>query len=391
MKNSLCFVEEELAGLKRAGISPGPKILSTPQGPKARFEDKEVINLSSNNYLGLTTHPKLKEAAKKAIEQFGTGSGAARNIAGFMTLHKELEDKLAAFKGTEASIVFQTGFSANAGTVSTIIGKEDIIVSDRLNHGSIIDGCRLARAGIKIFSHKDVKEAEKLLKESKGARRILLITDGVFSMDGDIAPLPGLVALANKYKAIMMVDDAHAFGVLGRNGRGTVDHFNLCGQVDIQMGTFSKAIGSFGGYVAGSRALIDYLACKARPILFSTSLPPASIACASAALDILKEQPELIDKLWENTRFFKDSLFKLGFNTGISETPIIPIVVGEEEKAIKSSKRLFQEGVFARAITYPAVPKGEARLRTIISAAHTKEDLTFALNAFEKIGKELRR
>jgi len=332
-------------------------------------------------------------AAAGAAQEFGAGSGAVRTIAGTMDIHVELEKKIAAFKHTEAALVFQSGFTANAGTVAAVLGKDDVIVSDELNHASIIDGCRLSRAGIKVFPHGDIDALKQLLDETDAVRdaghHVLVVTDGVFSMDGDIAKLPEIVRAAKEHGAITMVDDAHASGVLGRNGRGTVDHFDLHGQVDIQVGTLSKAIGVLGGYVAGSQTLIDYLIHRGRPILFSTSHPPAVTAACMEAFDILLEEPEIIDKLWENTRFFKKGLEDLGFDTGISQTPITPVIVGEGALAMKLSDRLFEEGVFAQALAFPTVPRGRARVRTIVMATHTQEDLGIALRAFEKVGKEL--
>ncbi|PYV20783.1 MAG: 8-amino-7-oxononanoate synthase [Acidobacteria bacterium] len=363
----------------------------TEQLPVANFDGQEVINLSSNNYLGLTTHPKLKEAAVQATEEFGVGSGAVRTIAGTMLLHVALEEKIAKFKQVEASVVFQSGFTANAGTVQAILGKEDVIISDELNHASIIDGCRLSRAEIRIFPHKDVEACETILKEiqNHGGRK-LLITDGVFSMDGDIAPLPALVDLAEKYGCIMMIDDAHSSGVLGRNGRGTVDHFNLHGRVDIQVGTLSKAIGALGGYVCAARDTIEFLCHRARPFLFSTSHPPSVAAACIAAFEVLEEEPQLIADLWANTKFFKDGLKKLGLNTGMSETPITPVIVGDAALAHDFSRQLFQNGVFAPGIGYPTVPQGKARIRTIVTATHTQEELARALEIFEAVAKELR-
>ena len=338
--------------------------------------------------MGLANHPRLIEAAIKATEKLGVGSGAVRTIAGQMDLHKEFEAKLAKFKNVEACLVFQSGFTANSGTVSCILGKEDVIISDELNHASIIDGSRLSRAQIKVYPHADMDGLYETLKEAEG-RHKLVVTDGVFSMDGDIAPLPEVVKLAKEFGAIVMVDDAHASGVLGRNGRGTVDHYDLHGQVDIQVGTLSKAIGVLGGYVAGPQKLIDYLVQRARPILFSTSHPPAVTAAGMEAIDILMEQPELIDTLWENTEFFRTGLQNLGFDTGASTTPIIPVIVGDERKAMQLADELFAEGVFAQGIAFPTVPRGLARVRTIITAAHTQEDLQFALDTFAKVGKKL--
>lgn len=389
--DALAFLAAEVAQLKDQGVFRIPRVLKGQQGARAVFDGREVVNLSSNNYLGLASHPKLREAAREAVARYGAGSGSVRTIAGTMSLHEELEARLARFKRTEAALVFQSGFTANAGTVSAILGKEDLIVSDQLNHASIIDGARLSRATIKVYPHRDMAGLRQALEEAKGEgfRRTLVITDGVFSMDGDVAPLPEVVALAREYGAISMVDDAHASGVMGRNGRGTVDHFGLHGQVDIQVGTLSKAVGVLGGYVAGSRTLIDYLIQRARPFLFSTSHPPAVTAACLAALDILENEPELIDRLWENTRFFKRGLAELGFDTGISETPITPVIVGEGSRAMKFSDRLFEEGVFAQGIAYPTVPKDKARVRTIVTAGHTPDDLAFALDVFGRVGREM--
>ena len=393
MSDALAYLADELAELREQKLFRYPKVLTGQQQARAVFDGREVINLSSNNYLGLATHPRMIAAAAGAAQEFGAGSGAVRTIAGTMDIHVELEKKIAAFKHTEAALVFQSGFTANAGTVAAVLGKDDMIISDELNHASIIDGCRLSRAGIRVFQHGDIDGLRKLLDETDAVRdaghHVLVVTDGVFSMDGDIAKLPEIVRAAKEHGAITMVDDAHASGVLGRNGRGTVDHFDLHGQVDIQVGTLSKAIGVLGGYVAGSRTLIDYLIHRGRPILFSTSHPPAVTAACMEAFDILLEEPEIIDKLWENTRFFKKGLEDLGFNTGISQTPITPVIVGEGALAMKLSDRLFEEGVFAQALAFPTVPRGKARVRTIVMATHTQEDLGIALRAFEKVGKEL--
>jgi len=393
MSDALAYLADELAELREQKLFRYPKVLTGQQQARAVFDGREVINLSSNNYLGLATHPRMIAAAAGAAQEFGAGSGAVRTIAGTMDIHVELEKKIAAFKHTEAALVFQSGFTANAGTVAAVLGKDDMIISDELNHASIIDGCRLSRAGIRVFQHGDIDGLRKLLDETDAVRdaghHVLVVTDGVFSMDGDIARLPEIVRAAKEHGAITMVDDAHASGVLGRNGRGTVDHFDLHGQVDIQVGTLSKAIGVLGGYVAGSRTLIDYLIHRGRPILFSTSHPPAVTAACMEAFDILLEEPEIIDKLWENTRFFKKGLEDLGFNTGISQTPITPVIVGEGALAMKLSDRLFEEGVFAQALAFPTVPRGKARVRTIVMATHTQEDLGIALRAFEKVGKEL--
>src|SRR6266700_1240880 len=344
----LAHLTAALDELKAKGTYFLLRVLDDQEAPVCHYDGKQVINLASNNYLGLTTHPKLREAALEATRAFGVGSGAVRTIAGTMRIHIELEEKIAAFKNVEACVVFQSGFAANAGTVSAILGKEDFILSDELNHASIIDGARLSRAKIKVFRHKDVAHCEELLQEVANEHgRKLVITDGVFSMDGDIGPVDKLAALAEKYGAIMMVDDAHASGVLGRNGRGSVDHFGLHGRVDVQVGTLSKAIGSLGGYVCGSRDLIDYLYHRARPFLFSTSHPPSVAATCIAAFDVLEQEPQLIEELWANTKFFREGLKKLGFNTGLSETPITPVIVGEAALAHEFSRQLFAAGVFA--------------------------------------------
>jgi len=389
--SALAYLSEELQKLRDQGLYQKLRVLEGEQLPVAVFDGHKVINLSSNNYLGLTTHPRLREAALEALQHYGVGSGAVRTIAGTMRIHMELEEKIARFKHTEACVVFQSGFAANAGTVAAILGRGDIIVSDELNHASIIDGCRLSRAEIRVFPHKDLAAAEKLLREAQAQPgRKLLITDGVFSMEGDIAPLPALCELAERYGAIMMVDDAHASGVLGRNGRGTVDHYKLHGRVDIQVGTLSKAIGALGGYVCGSRDLIEFLYHRARPFLFSTSHPPSVAATRIAAFEVLEQEPERIARLWENADFFRKGLKQLGFNTGMSETPITPVIVGEARLAHAVSRRLFEEGVFAQDIGFPTVPEGQARVRTIVTATHTREDLQQALDAFARVGRELR-
>jgi glycine C-acetyltransferase len=385
----LTFLSNEIASLKEQGIYRKLRQLSGEQGAHATFDGRSVVNLSSNNYLGLTTHPKLRAAALKATEELGVGSGAVRTIAGTMDIHMELERRLADFKQVEAVVVFQSGFAANAGTVSSILTREDVIISDELNHASIIDGARLSRATIKVFPHKNVDAARAILKELPAAQRKLLITDGVFSMDGDLAPLPALCDLAEEFGCVMMVDDAHASGVFGKNGRGTVDHFGMHGRVDVQVGTLSKAVGALGGYVAGSRTLIDFLYHRARPFLFSTSHPPSVAASCIAAIDVLLQEPQLIDRLWDNTRFFQQGLRQHGFNTGISESPITPVIVGEGALAMKLSDRLFQEGVFAQGIAFPTVARDRARVRTIVSATHTRDELQFALDVFGKVGREL--
>jgi glycine C-acetyltransferase len=391
----LSFLTDQLNDLKQKGTHFKLRVLDDEQAPVCTFDGKKVINLASNNYLGLATHPKLREAAIDAVKKYGAGSGAVRTIAGTMKIHMELEEKIARFKNVEACVVFQSGFTANAGTVSSVLGKGDWIISDELNHASIIDGARLSRANIKVFRHKDVAHAEEILNEIQHEPgRKLLITDGVFSMDGDIGPLPGLCDIAERYGAIMMVDDAHSSGVLGRNGRGTIDHFNVHGRVDIQVGTLSKAIGVLGGYVCGTRDLIDFLYHRARPFLFSTSHPPAVAAACIAAFDILEQEPERIQQLWENTRYFKKELGNLGFNIGgkntpASETPITPVIIGEGKLAMDFSRELFKEGVMATGIAFPTVPEGKARIRTIMTATHTREELDQALDTMNRVGKRM--
>ena len=388
-RDPLAYLAAELDGLKEQGLYRKLRILEDEQKPKTTFDHRAVVNLSSNNYLGLTTHPRLRERALEATRKYGVGTGSVRTIAGTMDIHMDLERRLADFKKTEAVVVFQSGFAANAGTVSAVLGKDDVVVSDELNHASIIDGCRLSRAAIKVFPHKDVGAARKILQTLPAAQRKLLITDGVFSMDGDLGPLPALCDLAEEFSCIMMVDDAHASGVFGQNGRGTIDHFAVHGRVDIQVGTLSKAVGVLGGYVAGSRALIEFLYHRARPFLFSTSHPPAVAAACIAALDVLLEEPQIVDRLWENTRFFQSGLKALGFNTGVSEGPITPVIVGDGALAMKLSDRLFESGVFAQGIAFPTVAPGRARVRTIVTATHTRDELQFALDAFGNVGREL--
>ena len=391
--NPLFYLTDQLSELKAKGTHFKLRVLDDEQAPVCTFDGKKVINLASNNYLGLTTHPKLREAALEATRQYGVGSGAVRTIAGTMRIHMELEEKIARFKNVEACVVFQSGFTANAGTVSAVLGKEDFIISDQLNHASIIDGARLSRAKILVFQHKDMAHAEEQLASVKDQPgRKLLITDGVFSMDGDIGPLPQLCGLAEKYGAIMMVDDAHASGVLGRNGRGTIDHFHMHGRVDIQVGTLSKAIGVLGGYVCGSRDLIDFLYHRARPFLFSTSHPPAVAASCIAAFEVLEQEPERIDRLWENTRYWKKELGLLGFDIGgrttpASETPITPIIVGDGKLTMDFSRELFKEGVMGTGIAFPTVPEGKARIRTIMTASHGRDELEQALEVLKRVGK----
>jgi len=385
----LRFLDAELEALKQQGLYRRLRVLEDEQKAKTTFDHRQVVNLSSNNYLGLTTHPTLRERALEATRTLGVGSGSVRTIAGTMAIHMELERRLAEFKKTEAVVVFQSGFAANAGTVAAVLTKDDVVVSDELNHASIIDGARLSRATVKVFPHKDVDGARKILRGLPASQRSLLITDGVFSMDGDIGALPELCGLAEEFGCIMMVDDAHASGVFGKNGRGTIDHFNVHGRVDIQVGTLSKAFGALGGYVAGSRSLIEFLYHRARPFLFSTSHPPAVAATCLGAIDVLMQEPQIIDRLWENTRFFKAGLAGLGFNTGLSESPITPVIAGEGALAMKLSDRLFEEGVFAQGIAFPTVARDKARVRTIVTATHTREELQFALDTFAKVGREL--
>jgi glycine C-acetyltransferase len=394
----LGFIADELADLRAKHLYRPLRVMSSAQGPIVSVDDRRVISLSSNDYLGLTHHPRLRAAALRAVEQFGAGSGAVRTIAGTMTLHEELEAELARFKGVEAVLTFQSGFTANTGVIPTITGEADLIVGDSLNHASIIDGMRLSKAPRVIYPHADVAALREALATARaegrangaGAHRlILVVTDGVFSMDGDIAPLPAIVEAAEAYGAAVMVDDAHASGVLGRNGRGTVDHFGLHGRVAIQVGTLSKAVGVLGGYVAGSRDLREILTQRARPFLFSTSHPPAVAAACLEAIHVLEDEPELIDRLWANTRRFKAELARLGFDIGHSETPITPVMMGDSATAGRFSDRLFEEGVFAQPIVFPTVAVDKARIRTIVTAAHTDEQLDLAVAAFDRVGREL--
>jgi len=388
-RDPLHYLSAELQALRDQGLYRRLRVLDAEQTAHTAIDHRSVVNLSSNNYLGLTTHPKLREAAIEATRRLGVGSGSVRTIAGTMDIHMELERRLAAFKRTEAAVVFQSGFTANAGAVAAILGRDDVIVSDELNHASIIDGARLSRATIKVFPHRDAGAARQILEGVPRERRTLLITDGVFSMDGDLGVLPELCDLAEEFGCVMMVDDAHASGVFGEHGRGTVDHFGLHGRVDIQVGTLSKAIGVLGGYVAGSRALVEFLYHRARPFLFSTSHPPAVAAACLAAIDVLESEPQRIAQLWENTRYFKAGLAALGFDVGTGESPITPVIVGDAALAMRLSDRLFERGVFAQGIGFPTVPRGKARVRTIVTATHTREDLDFALAAFKAAGAEL--
>jgi len=398
MTDPLAFLDDELADLRRQHLYRPLRVMSSAQGPIVSVDHRRLISLSSNDYLGLTNHPRLRAAALAAVEEFGVGSGAVRTIAGTMSMHEALEAELAAFKGTPAVLTFQSGFTANTGVIPVVTGEADLIVSDALNHASIIDGMRLSRAPRKVYPHGDVEALRDILREARAAGRadgagpyrlILVVTDGVFSMDGDIAPLPGIVEAAEAFGAAVMVDDAHASGVLGRNGRGTVDHFGLHGRVAIQVGTLSKAVGSLGGYVAGSQALRDILTQRARPFLYSTSHPPAVVAACREAIRVMQEEPELQDRLWANTARFKAGLTGLGFDTGRSETPITPVMMGDSETAGRFSDRLIDEGVFAQPVVFPTVAIDKARLRTIVTAAHADEQLDLALAAFGKVGREL--
>ena len=397
-RDPLAFLDDELAELKRQHLYRPLRVLSSMQGPECTVDGRRVISLASNDYLGLTHHPRLLAAAERAVREFGAGSGAVRTIAGTMTLHEELEATLARFKGTEAVLTFQSGFTANTGEIPVITGEDDLIVSDALNHASIIDGMRLSKAPRKVYPHKDVAALREILRQARDGGRpdgagpyrlVLVVTDGVFSMDGDIAPLPGIVAAAEEFGAAVMVDDAHASGVLGRNGRGSVDHFGLHGRVAVQVGTLSKAVGVLGGYVAGSASLREMLTQRARPFLFSTSHPPAVAAACLEAIRIFDDEPGLIERLWANTRRFKAEMARLGFDTGASETPITPIMVGESATAIRFADRLFEEGVFATSVVYPTVALDKARLRTIVTAAHSDEQLEIALATFARVGREL--
>jgi glycine C-acetyltransferase len=383
------FAAGELDTLRQKGTFYRPRVLETEQKATVIVDGHEVITLSSNNYLGLTVHPRLREAAIKAIEKYGVGSGSVRTIAGTMSLHVELEEKLARFKHTEASLTFQSGYATNLGVISALMLPEDIIISDELNHASIIDGIRLNRTPRKVYPHRDMAGLRRVLEESRGAGKVMVVTDGVFSMDGDIAPLPEIVSLAEEFGAFVMVDDAHSSGVLGKNGRGSVSHFGLDGRVALQVGTLSKGIGALGGYVACSQDVKDLLMMRSRPVLFSTSHPPSVVATCIAAIDLLESDNSLVERLWENAHFFKRGLLQLGFNTGHSETPITPVIVGEGALAMKFSTRLFEEGVFAQGIVFPTVPADKCRVRTIVTALHSREELTKALNVFEKVGKEL--
>jgi len=383
------FLADELEQMRRQGLFRPLRVLDSAQDTEVIVDGNRVLNLSSNNYLGLTTHPRLKTAMIEATEKWGAGSGAVRTIAGTMTVHQDLERRLAEFKHTEASLVFQSGFTANLGVLQSLVKEGDVIISDELNHASIIDGIRLSKAERSIFKHRDMDDLERHLEQHRDKRVKLVVTDGVFSMDGDIAPLPAIVERAERFGALVMVDDAHASGVMGKNGRGSVNHFGLDGRVDLQMGTLSKAIGVLGGYVAGAQTVRDFLIHHARPFLFSTSHPPGVAAACIAAIDVLLAEPERIDRLWKNTKRFKDGLKRLGFETGASQTPITPVIVGKGAVAMDFSDRLFKRGVFAQGIGFPTVAEGRARIRTIVTSMHTDAQLDRALEAFASAGKEL--
>jgi glycine C-acetyltransferase len=393
-RNALAFLDDEIEQLRAKGLYRRLRVVESEQRSRCVIDGREVITLSSNNYLGLNTHPRLRQAAIDAVERYGAGSGAVRTIAGTMSLHEELETRLASFKHVEAVLTFQSGFTCNTGVIPILAPEGAVIVSDALNHASIIDGIRLTKAERRIFPHGDIDALRTVLREVRAAaggaeRTILVITDGVFSMDGDIARLPEIVEAAEEADGIVYVDDAHASGVLGRNGRGSVDHFDLHGRVHVQVGTLSKAIGVLGGYVAGPAALRTVLEHRARPFLFSTSHPPAVAAACLAAIDVLESEPELINRLWENARHFKAGLERIGFDTGSSETPITPVIVGAGALAHRFSDRLFEEGVFAMGIGFPTVPEDKSRVRTIVTAEHTREELDVCLDAFERVGREL--
>ncbi len=385
------WIVDELSNLKKSGLLTNIRTLSSPQGAWLVVDDKRVLNFCSNNYLGLANHPLLVESAKAAIDEFGVGPGAVRPIAGTMALHLELERRLAAFKGVEAAITFQSGFNANLAAIPALVSKEDVIFSDELNHASIIDGCRLSRAKVIRYAHCDADDLRVQIEKSKdaGYRRSLIITDGVFSMDGDVAPLDKLYEVAQEFDALLMVDDAHGEGVLGKGGRGIVDHYNLHGKVDVEMGTLSKAFGVVGGVIAGSQTIVDWLKQRGRPFLFSSAMTIPDVAACLASLNLLEESTELVDKLWENADYFKREMREIGFDTGVSTTPITPIMLGEAALAQDFSRRLFEEGIFAMALGFPTVPRGKARIRVMISAAHSREDLDRGLASFKSVGQEL--
>ncbi|MCX6091614.1 MAG: glycine C-acetyltransferase [Candidatus Bipolaricaulota bacterium] len=387
--NKLAFIDEALADLREKGLYNTIRTVESSVGAWVTIEGKRVLNMCSNNYLGFANDPRLCEAAKRAIDEFGVGPGAVRSIAGTMSLHLELERRIAEFKGTEAALSVQSGLNTNLATIPLLMDKDDILFTDELNHASIIDGVRLTKAQRAIYPHRDVDALARLLEENKAIAKKLIITDGVFSMDGDLAPLPGIVDVAERYGAMVMVDDAHGEGVLGRNGRGIVDHFGLHGRVDIECGTMSKAFGVVGGYIAGSARIVEYLRQRARPFLFSSAATPPDVAACIAAINILEASDEPVRKLWDNARVFKAALRDLGFDLGVSETPITPVMLGEASTAWDFSKALFAEGVFATAIAFPTVPRGKARIRVMMSAAHSSKDLSFAVEAFAKVGRSL--
>jgi glycine C-acetyltransferase len=388
--DKLAFIDEEMAALQEAGLLIRFRTIQSPADAWMTVDGRRVLNLCTNNYLGLANHPRLKAAAQRAIEEWGVGPAAVRTIAGTLALHVELERRLAAFKGVEDALYVQSGFCANQAAIPSLVGKQDVIFSDRLNHASIIDGCRLSGAKIIVYEHCDPEDAERVIRENLSQyRRGLLVTDGVFSMDGDVAPLDKLCDLAERYGLLTMVDDAHGEGVLGRGGRGIVDQFGLHGRIDVEVGTLSKAFGVVGGCLAGKKRVIDYFRQKARPLLFSSAVTAADTAACLAALDLLEESTALVDRLWENTRYFKEGMKALGFDIGHSVTPITPVMLGEAPLAQQFSRRLFEEGVFAMALGYPTVPKGLARIRVMISAALTRQDLDLGLAAFQKVGREL--
>jgi glycine C-acetyltransferase len=390
MGNRLDWIGQEIDALKTAGLYNHIRTLGSPQGAWLIVDGKRVLNFCSNNYLGLANHPKLIEAAAAALHKYGVGPGAVRSIAGTMEIHTELEQRLAKFKGVEAAIVLQSGFSANTAVIPVLVGKEDLILSDALNHASIIDGSRLSGARIERYTHADVADLERMIKENAGTyRRALVITDGVFSMDGDMAPLDKIYEVTNRYDIMLMVDDAHGEGVVGRGGRGIVDHFGLHGKVDVEVGTLSKAFGVVGGIVAGSARVIEWVRQRGRPFLFSSATPPADVAACIAAVDLLESSTELVDRLWENARYFKAALKEMGLNTGSSVTPITPVMLGEAPLAQQFSRELFAESVFAMSLGFPTVPQGKARIRVMISAAHSRDDLDQGLAAFEKVAKKL--
>jgi glycine C-acetyltransferase len=384
------WITQEIDGLKQAGLYNRIRTIGSPQGAWLVVDGKKVLNFCSNNYLGLANHPDIVAAAKKATDEMGVGPAAVRSIAGTMTLHVELEKRLAAFKGVEAAITFQSGFTANLATIPALVGKEDVIFSDKLNHASIIDGCRLSGARIIAYEHNDPASLEVQIKENLSQfRRALVVTDGVFSMDGDIAPLPAIYEVTKKYDLLLMVDDAHGEGVLGKGGRGIVDHFNLHGKVDVEVGTLSKAFGVVGGVVAGNAVIIEWLRQRGRPFLFSSAVTVPDVAACLAAIDLLEDSTQLVDKLWSNAKYFKAEMKTLGFNTGASETPITPVMLGEAPLAQQFSRELFEAGVFAMSIGFPTVPQGKARIRVMISAAHSTDDLDKGLAAFKSVGKKL--